>query len=90
MAETIAAIDDSRAARLAGDRRWHRELVKRSKDQLQADREGVASELATDVEEDFNIDKLRPDFRAIKRLSYEHLSNLNEKHPLIETYLLCL
>ena len=40
-AETLAAVDESQAARLAGDRRWYRELKKRSKAQLWANREGV-------------------------------------------------
>ena len=49
MAETLAAIGESRAARLTGDRRRQSELVKRSKAQLRTDRERVASELAWEV-----------------------------------------
>ena len=52
--ETLAAIDESRAARLVGDRWRHSELVKRREVKLQADRERVASELARENEGGFN------------------------------------
>ena len=41
--ETLVIVDDRRAARLSGDRRWHRELVKTCKVQLQINREGFNS-----------------------------------------------
>ena len=68
-AETLAIVDESRAARLMGDRRRHRELVRRCRVQLRVDRERVASELAREAEDGFNRNNLRPAFRAIKRLS---------------------
>ena len=69
MVETPTAVDKSYAARLVGDIRWHRELVKRNKAQLWADRERVVSELAREAEDGFNRNNLRPAYRAIKRLS---------------------
>ena len=66
MAETLTAVDESRAARLAGDKRRHRELVKRNMAQLRADRERVVSELAREAEDGFNRNNLRPAYRAIK------------------------
>ena len=68
-AETLAAVEESRAARLAGDNRRHSDLVKRNKAQLRAVRERVVSELAGEAEDGFNRNDLRPAYRAIKRLS---------------------
>ena len=42
----LAIVDENCAARLAGDCRRHRDLVKRCRFQLHADRKEVASELA--------------------------------------------
>ena len=68
-AEVLAAGDESYAARLVGDKRRDRELLKRNMAQLQADRERVVSELAREVEDGFNRNNLRPAYRVIKRLS---------------------
>ena len=46
----------------------HRELVNRSKVQLQADRERVVIELVREAVDNINGDNLRSAFRAIKRL----------------------
>ena len=60
-AETLAAVDESHAAR--------RELVRRSKAQLRTNKERVVSELVRETEDGFNRNNLRPAYRAIKRLS---------------------
>ena len=54
LVETLAAINESCTARLAGDRRWHSELEKRSNAQLRTDQERVVSELAREAEDGFN------------------------------------
>ena len=67
--------DESRTARLVGDKRRHRELVKETRGQLRVERERVASELSMDAEEGLNRNK--PAFWAIKRMLERSCSIIN-------------
>ena len=53
-AEILAALDESFAARMVEDRWRHSKLVKRSKGQVRADRDRVASELEKETEDCLN------------------------------------
>ena len=68
MRQDLGGHEYSRAARVAEDRTWGRELLK-SKVQLRAASERVAGELVREGEDGFNRKTLRPAIRVIKRVS---------------------
>ena len=77
LVEMLAAVEESRAERLAGDKKRHRELVKRNKAQLRANRERVVSEMAVEIEDGFNRNNIGPAFCAIKWLSSVQALDVN-------------
>ena len=66
--ETLMAIEESRAARLAGNRDQYRVLAQRTRTLLRRDKERHVRELAEDVEGCLNANNLQPAFRALKKL----------------------
>ena len=67
-AETLDSIEESRAARLAGNRDQYRALSRRTRTLLRRDKERYVRSLAEDVEGHLNANDLRPAFRALKKL----------------------
>ncbi|KAG0730476.1 Transposon TX1 uncharacterized protein [Chionoecetes opilio] len=66
--ETLEKIEESRAARLAGNRDQHRALSRRTRTLLGRDKERYVRSLAEDVEGHLNANDLRPAYRALKNL----------------------
>ncbi|KAG0711895.1 LINE-1 retrotransposable element ORF2 protein [Chionoecetes opilio] len=66
--ETLEKIEESRAARLAGNQDQHRALSRRTRTLLGRDKERHVRSLAEDVEGHFNANDLRPAYRALKKL----------------------
>ncbi|KAG0723422.1 Transposon TX1 uncharacterized protein [Chionoecetes opilio] len=66
--ETLEKIEESRAARLAGNRDQHRALSRRTRTLLGRDKERHVRSLAEDVEGHLNANDLRPAYRALKKL----------------------
>ncbi|KAG0713027.1 Transposon TX1 uncharacterized protein [Chionoecetes opilio] len=66
--ETLEKIEESRAARLAGNRDQHRALSRRTRTLLRRDKERCVRSLAEDVEGHLNANDLRPAYRALKKL----------------------
>ncbi|KAG0720355.1 Protein lin-10 [Chionoecetes opilio] len=66
--ETLEKIEESRAARLAGNRDQHRALSCRTRTLLGRDKERYVRSLAEDVEGHLNANDLRPAYRALKKL----------------------
>ncbi|KAG0730184.1 LINE-1 retrotransposable element ORF2 protein [Chionoecetes opilio] len=66
--ETLEKIEESRAARLAGNRDQHRALSRRTRTLLRRDKEKYVRSLAEDVEGHLNANDLRPAYRALKKL----------------------
>ncbi|KAG0717135.1 Craniofacial development protein 2 [Chionoecetes opilio] len=66
--ETLEKIEESRAARLAGNRDQHRALSRRTRTLLGRDKERYVRSLAEDVEGHLNANDLRPAYRALKKL----------------------
>ncbi|KAG0725162.1 DNA replication licensing factor MCM4 [Chionoecetes opilio] len=66
--ETLEKIEESRAARLAGNRDQHRALSRRTRTLLRRDKERYVRSLAEDVEGHLNANDLRPAYRALKKL----------------------
>ncbi|KAG0713853.1 hypothetical protein GWK47_015271 [Chionoecetes opilio] len=66
--ETLEKIEESRAARLAGNRDQHRALSRRTRTLLRRDKGRYVRSLAEDVEGHLNANDLRPAYRALKKL----------------------
>ncbi|KAG0721870.1 Ankyrin repeat and SOCS box protein 3 [Chionoecetes opilio] len=66
--ETLEKIEESRTARLAGNRDQHRALSRRTRTLLGRDKERYVRSLAEDVEGHLNANDLRPAYRALKKL----------------------
>ena len=66
--ETLEAIEESRAARLAGNLDHYRTLSRRTRALLRRDKERYVRELAEDVEGCLNANNLQPAYRALKKL----------------------
>ncbi|KAG0713018.1 X-linked retinitis pigmentosa GTPase regulator-interacting protein 1 [Chionoecetes opilio] len=66
--ETLEKIEESRAARLAGNRDQHRALSRQTRTLLRRDKERYVRSLAEDVEGHLNANDLRPAYRALKKL----------------------
>ncbi|KAG0724748.1 LINE-1 retrotransposable element ORF2 protein [Chionoecetes opilio] len=66
--ETLEKIEESRAARLAGNQDQHRALSRRTRTLLGKDKERYVRSLAEDVEGHLNANDLRPAYRALKKL----------------------
>ena len=66
--ETLENIEESRAARLAGNRGRYRALARRTRALLRRDKERYVRSLAEDVEGHLNANDLRPAYRALKKL----------------------
>ncbi|KAG0729222.1 hypothetical protein GWK47_030777 [Chionoecetes opilio] len=66
--ETLEKIEESRAARLAGNRDQHRALSRRTRTLLRRDKERYVRSLAEDVEGHLNANDFRPALRALKKL----------------------
>ncbi|KAG0718569.1 Sphingomyelin phosphodiesterase 3 [Chionoecetes opilio] len=66
--ETLEKIEESRAARLAGNRDQHRALSRWTRTLLGRDKERYVRSLAEDVEGHLNANDLRPAYRALKKL----------------------
>ncbi|KAG0723665.1 Dipeptidase 3 [Chionoecetes opilio] len=66
--ETLEKIEESRAARLAGNQDQHRALSRRTRTLLGRDKERYVRSLAEDVEGHLNANDLRPAYRALKKL----------------------
>ena len=66
--ETLRNIEESRAARLAGNLDQYRTLARRTRALLRRDKERYVRELAEDVEGCLNANNLRPAYRALKKL----------------------
>ena len=66
--ETLECIEESRTARLSGNRDRHRALARRTRTLLRRDKERYVRNLAEEVEENLNANNLRPAFRAMKKL----------------------
>ncbi|KAG0721945.1 hypothetical protein GWK47_045409 [Chionoecetes opilio] len=66
--ETLGNIEESRAARLAGNQDQHRALSRRTRTLLGRDKERYVRSLAEDVEGHLNVNDLRPAYRALKKL----------------------
>ncbi len=65
--ETMRAIEESRAARLAGNRGHYRTLSRRTRALLRRDKERYVRALAEDVEGCINANNLRPAYRVLKK-----------------------
>ncbi|KAG0729261.1 Retrovirus-related Pol polyprotein from type-2 retrotransposable element R2DM [Chionoecetes opilio] len=66
--ETLEKIEESCAARLAGNQDQHRALSRRTRTLLGRDKERYVRSLAEDVEGHLNANDLRPAYRALKKL----------------------
>ena len=66
--ETLESIEESRAARLAGDHGQYRALSRRIRTLLRRDQERNVRGLAEDVKCHLNANDLRPAYRALKKL----------------------
>ena len=66
--DTLRNIEESRAARLAGDLDHYRTLARRTRALLRRDKERYVRELAENVEGCFDANNLRPAYRALKKL----------------------
>ena len=66
--ETLQAIEESRAARLAGDLDQHRTLARRTRALLRRDKERYVKGIAEEVEGCFHMNNLQPAYRALKKL----------------------
>ena len=63
MAETLTTVDKIYTTRLVGDRRWYRELVKRSFGPTQQEK------ITRELDDGFKRNNLQPFFRVIKLLN---------------------
>ena len=68
--ETLESIEESRAARLAGDHYQYRALSRRTRTLLRRDKERYVRGLA---ERHLNANDLRPAYRALKKLRSKSL-----------------
>lgn len=75
--ETLENIEESRAARLAGDRGRYRVLSRRTRALLRRDKERYVRSLAEDVEVHLNANDLRPAYRALKKLRSKSTSQVS-------------
>ena len=66
--ETLTTIEESRAARLAGNRDQYRALARRTRALLRRDKERYVKDLAEEVEGCLSANNLKPAFRALKKL----------------------
>ena len=66
--ETLQSIEESRAARLAGNPDQYRTLSRRTRALLRRDKERYVRGIAEDVESCFNANNLLPAFRALNKL----------------------
>ncbi|KAG0718661.1 Transposon TX1 uncharacterized protein [Chionoecetes opilio] len=78
--ETLEKIEESRAARLAGNQDQHRALSRRTRTVLGRDKERYVRSLAEDVEDHLNVNDLRLIYRVLKKLR----SNLHLGRVLFE------
>ena len=76
-AGTLENIEESRAARLAGDRARYRALSRRTRTLLRRDKERFVRGLVEEVEGHLNVNDLRPAYRALKRLSSKSTSRIS-------------
>ncbi|KAG0721028.1 hypothetical protein GWK47_047281 [Chionoecetes opilio] len=72
--ETLGNIEESCAARLAGNQDQHRALSRRTRTLLGRDKDRYVRSLAEDVEGHLNANDLRPAYRALKKLRSKFLS----------------
>ncbi|KAG0728658.1 hypothetical protein GWK47_003676 [Chionoecetes opilio] len=72
--ETLEKIEESHAARLAGNQDQHRALSRRTRPLLGRDNERYVRSLAEAVEGHLNANDLRPAYRALKKLRSKSLS----------------
>ena len=70
-------IDESRAARLAGDHDQYRALSCRTRILLRKDEERYVRGLAEDVECHLNANDLRPAYRVLKKLYFNSTSQVS-------------
>ena len=75
--ETLRTIEESRAARLAGNLGQHRTLSRRTRALLRRDKERYVRGLAEDAEGCFNANNLRPAYRALKKLRSKSTSQMS-------------
>ena len=75
--ETLDSIEESRAARLAGNRDQYRTLSRRTRAFLRRDKERYVRGLAEDVECHLNANDLRPAYRALKKLRSKSTSQVS-------------
>ena len=66
--ETLGLIEESRAARLAGDLGLHRAMSRRVRASLRRDKEGYVRSICEEVERNFVTGNLGPAHRALKKL----------------------
>ena len=66
--ETLDLIEESRTARLAGNRRQHRNLTRSTRASLRRDKERYVRDIAEQVEGHFSANDLSPAYRALKKL----------------------
>ena len=77
--ETLESIEESRAARLAGDHDQYRALSCRTRTLLRRDKERYVRGLAQDVECHLNTNDLRLVYRALKKL---HSKSTSQESPI--------
>ena len=75
--ETVERIDESRAARLAGDHDQYRALSCRTRILLRKDEERYVRGLAEDVECHLNANDLRPAYQALKKVHSKSTSQVS-------------
>ncbi len=78
--ETLRAIEESSAARLAGNLGHYRTLSRQTRALLRRDKERYVRTLAEDVEGCFNANNLRPAYRALKKLHSKSTSQTSTIH----------
>lgn len=75
--ETLTTIEESRAARLAGNHDQYRTLVRRTRALLRRDKERYVRDLAEEVEGCLSANNLQPAFRALKKLRSKPTTQVN-------------
>ena len=75
--ETLDKIEESRAARLAGDLEQHRNLTRSTRASLRRDKERYVRGIAEEVEGHFRANDLSPAYRALKKLRSKSTSQVS-------------
>ena len=75
--ETLESIEESRAARLAGNHDQYRALSRRTRTLLRRDKKRYVRGLAEDIECHLNANDLRPAYRALKKFRSKSTSQMS-------------